>query len=86
MPNQVRMLVYIYIQAFSLDWAFFKLAKNISCISSLDWAFLKKCPIKGKCLRILFLLCALSQIVYFFVNSICTLLGAVCIIQCADTF
>ena len=53
MPNQVIMLAYTYTQAFSLDWAFFKLAKNISYISSLDWAFLKKCPIKGKCLRII---------------------------------
>ena len=46
------MLALGYVQAFSLNWAFFKLAKNISHIFSLDWAFFKKCPIKWKCLPI----------------------------------
>ena len=46
------MLALGYVQAFSLNWALFKLAKNISHIFSLDWAFFKKCPIKWKCLRI----------------------------------
>ena len=53
MPNQVKMLAHRYMQAFSLDWVFFRWSKKKSYILSLDWAFLKICPIKGKCLRII---------------------------------